>query len=79
MLFRNKIFGLRHEFGFARELFVHLVGADAINLLDRYGMVYTQMKLIDREMTTLISMIDDRITKDFKIIKQENSPLTKDE
>lgn len=65
-LLRNKIFDAMSDFQNLKELFIHLVGAENINLLDRYGIVYSQMELIERDMKTLQQLVDRNIYKDFK-------------
>lgn len=62
--FRNSIFKIRLEFQDIQELFENLAG-QKIRILDRYSLIYTQIRLVRRELDTLVSMLS-KIDEDFR-------------
>ena len=62
--FRNSIFNIGLEFQDIQELFENLAG-QKIPILDKYSLIYTQIRLVRRELDTLVSMLS-KIDEDFR-------------
>jgi hypothetical protein len=63
-LFRNRLFELDQDLQNLQELFERLC-VEKVNLLDRYGLIYTQIKLVRSGLSVLLSLLS-RIDGDFK-------------
>lgn len=66
-LFRNGIFNIIYKLQDLEELYIYLIGEDKINLVDRYGIVYSQIEIVKKDVKTLQELIDRNVSKDFYI------------